>query len=133
MEDDGLIMYERALYAVLVFVVLTVANLYLTLKVDGGNMFGKYKLFTLFNLVLFAVAIILSYIVVADSETDEETADIFIYIGMFLPIGLLLTYGALAYSNRTLAKGVVLGPAPAPAPATKGGGRRHRITGKSKK
>ena len=133
MEDDGLVIYERAFYMVLVFVVLTVSNLYLTLKVDGGNMFGKYKFFTVFNLVLFALAIIISGIIITDSETDEETADIYIYIGMFLPAGLLLTSGVLAYSNRTLAKGVVLGPAPAPAPATKGGGRRHKRTGKSKK
>jgi hypothetical protein len=126
MADDQLVMYEKALMMVVVFVVLTAANLYFTLKVDGGKMFGKYKLFTMFNLILFTLAMILSGIIVGDSETDEETSDIFIYTGLFLPFLLILTYGALSFSSRQLAPGKVLGPAaPAPAPAAKGGGRRR--------
>lgn len=131
MADDELALYKSVVVIVLLFIGLTVGNLYLTHKNDGGNLFGKYKYFTIFNLIIFTLSIILSSIIVADTDTDNETSDVVTYIGVFLPMLLFLIYGVLSFNNRQLAPPP---PAPPPSPpATKGGGRRHKASGKSRK
>ena len=141
---DDVDIYESYLnYHILIFLFF-IGNMYLTFSKNDGDVFGLNMNNKTLTLVLFCVLITIIFIsanIASLDDTDEDTAEACIYMGMIIPSFFVLIYlilfGSSYYRKRSGAApaGAVVAapaaaPAPAPAPAApaKTGGGRYRKT-----
>jgi len=134
-DDDPLVSLINGLLLVEIpLILLFFVNLYLANTPNGGFWIGKNSIITI-TVFVFSLAIaVLSAVSAGLEDTDEETADIFFTLGVMAPGVIIIIYLCIfAYPLIfSRAQSGSMPPAPA-APPTKGGGRRHIRSGKSRK
>ena len=143
---DDVDIYESYLnYHILIFLFF-IGNMYLTFSKNDGDVFGLNMNNKTLTLVLFCVLITIIFIsanIASLEDTDEDTAEACIYMGMIIPSFFVLIYlilfGSSYYRKKSGAAPAAVvaapaaAPAPAPAPAAapapaKTGGGRYRKT-----
>ena len=129
-DEQAVTIIKRLLWFEVPLLLLFFANIYFANKPNGGFWIGNNKMLTIFVLEITIILIVLSAVTVGLADTDDETAYIFTVMGVIAPGVIMITYACIyAYP-------LIFSKAPSgstPGPVTKGGGRAHRITGKSKK
>jgi len=149
-DTEDIIIYESYLmYEIPVFL-LFVINMYLTFTKNDGDIFGSIMNNKILSISLFCIIItimILSMNIASLDDTDIDTADACIYMGVIIPGFFAIIYLILFASSYFRKKAATAGgasvaaPAAAPAPAVaaapaapaKTGGGRYRAGRKYKK
>jgi hypothetical protein len=143
-DDQALAIVKGLLWIEIPLLLFFFANIYFANKPNAGFWIGNNKILTILVLVFSIILIVLSALAVGLADTDEESSQIFTIMGVIAPGVIIIVYACIyAYplifkkgqSGSMSASLLAEPPAEVAAPeptATKGGGRRHKLRGKSK-
>jgi hypothetical protein len=128
-DDEMLDLIYGLLWAIIPLLLFFFGNIYLANRPDGGFFIGYNTFITLLVVVFSIILAVLSAVNVGLADTTDELTEIFTILGVVAPGIIIIIYLCIFANVFMLSKSA---PASAPA-ATKGGGRRHIRSGKSRK